>query len=131
MLALEYLLKLTNLPQILEMDCPGQTCNRLLRIAHYGCGSGNTCNFDGCCVSIGGGSTERITDNSGSGKCKTKKTEASEDVEYEFEEEGQSCDCNTDKQCDEDEECNQMNKCGSTDPTEASGDVKAGYRFEE
>jgi hypothetical protein len=38
------------------------------------------------------------------------------------EEEGQSCDCNTDDQCDEGKECDQMeNKCGGTDK----------YEFEE
>ena len=88
------------------------------------CGCSDTPNDN--CPGGDDGSNEKITDNSGSGKCKTKKTEASEDGEFFLaidEEEGQSCDCNTDDQCDEDEneECIQMNKCGGTDK----------YEFEE
>ena len=115
--------------QYIAGSCCGTGCDCSTSTNFNCCGCSDTPN-DNCPTS--GGSTERITDNSGSGKCKTKKTEASEDVEYEFEEVGQSCDCNTNEQCDEDEECEQMeDKCGGTDPTETSGDVKAEYEFEE
>ena len=109
MLALEYLLKRTNLPQILEMDCPGQTCNRRLRIAHFGCGSGNTCNFDGCCVPVGGGSTERRTD--GSGSCNADNS--SPDDFLTTEETEITCDCDEDSECDEGYSCKNKNKCGT------------------
>ena len=135
---LEYIYKLTDLSQLLA-NCPVDSCSTRTRgaatlVCQGFCddgasngvcsGAAELCGTDPtwigcnkCCECPGGGGSDKKITN-GSGKCKTKKTEASEDIEFlaTDEEEGQACDCNSDEDCDGEElHCKEMeDKCGTS-----------------